>query len=81
MRELPTMVKMRSDNMELSTETTGLMRGAMANLNVDDPEFVLKAALRNWIRYHPSIEVAQGLTTERELADELAIQTRVAPLQ
>jgi hypothetical protein len=81
MCELQIVVKMRSDNMELSTETTTLMREAMANLNVDDPEFVLKAALRNWIRYHPSVEEAQGLTTQREPADELAIQAMVKPLQ
>ena len=32
MCELQIVVKMRSDNMELSTETTTLMREAMANL-------------------------------------------------
>jgi hypothetical protein len=47
-------IKSNSESTELSAETEGLLYRAMVDLQVDDPQFALRAALRNWIRYAPS---------------------------
>jgi hypothetical protein len=78
MRQL---LKMRSESMELSVETTTLMFKVMAELHMDDPEFAIEAALRNWIRYRPSIEAVRRFVTGHKPADELAAPAITPPLQ
>jgi hypothetical protein len=47
-------LKTMSGTLYLSTETAALLGEAMADLQVDDPEFALQAALKSWIRLAPT---------------------------
>jgi hypothetical protein len=46
----PITLKTTDGNRQLSAETATLLRGAMTNLRVTDPELALRAALRFWIQ-------------------------------
>lgn len=46
----PITLKTAAGNRQLSAETVTLLRGAMINLRVTDPELALRAALRFWIK-------------------------------